>query len=331
MIGIPLKEFELCNPDGNCDWVNEHLIEFFVNSGYKFTGNKRMTYALPDKINDKSENGILILDDYTRADSRFLQACMTLIETQSYYSWKLPKGWTIILTTNPDSGEYSVNSLDAAQQSRFFNYSLTFNKECWARWAEFNKVDGRLINFIMLNPELLTGTNLKDQKAHNKAVNPRAVVNFGKAIKYIPEFSSSTSLSLIMRRGEASVGAEFTSLFESFVTNRLDKLPSPDFMLHNGWETVEKTIKDVVGNQENQTYRADIGSVLTSRIINYSLYYAEKNPIDDKFITRLKNLTSNDLFLKDLEYMIIREIFVNNKTKFKKLSLDPKIQDMLLV
>jgi hypothetical protein len=51
-----------------------------------------MSYCPPEWIvglDDKP--GILILDDYSRADQRFIQACMTLIETQKYMSWSLPK------------------------------------------------------------------------------------------------------------------------------------------------------------------------------------------------------------------------------------------------
>ena len=68
---------------------------------------------------------------------------MSLIDRQSYVSWKLPKGWTIILSTNPDDGNYQVTSLDVAQATRFSTINLKFDIECWMRYAEELGVDTR--------------------------------------------------------------------------------------------------------------------------------------------------------------------------------------------
>lgn len=42
---------------------------------------------------------------------------MTLIDEQSYTSWALPKGSTIILTCNPSDQDFMVQSEDSAQAS----------------------------------------------------------------------------------------------------------------------------------------------------------------------------------------------------------------------
>jgi MoxR-like ATPase len=73
---------------------------------------------------------------------RFTQAAMELIDKQTYLSWKLPKGWTIILTSNPDNGNYFVTSLDNAQKTRFISIDIKFDVDCWAEWAEKEKIDG---------------------------------------------------------------------------------------------------------------------------------------------------------------------------------------------
>ena len=36
------------------------------------------------------------------------------INTAEYISWKLPKYTSIVLTSNPDDGQYNVSSLDNA-------------------------------------------------------------------------------------------------------------------------------------------------------------------------------------------------------------------------
>jgi MoxR-like ATPase len=128
--------------DKECLWIDEQAVDEYLKRGYEFTGNKRMSYCPPEWIADKGENGILLLDDFSRADLRFTQAAMELIDKQTYLSWKLPKGWTIILTSNPDNGNYFVTSLDTAQKTRFISIDIKFDVECWAEWAEQTGIDG---------------------------------------------------------------------------------------------------------------------------------------------------------------------------------------------
>ena len=50
---------------------------------------------------------------------------------------------SIILSSNPDDGQFSVTSLDNAQKTRFINFNLKLNTEEWAKWAESAEIDGR--------------------------------------------------------------------------------------------------------------------------------------------------------------------------------------------
>lgn len=79
---IPNHEVEtieaVVDNDYECLWVDENAVDEYVKRGYEFTGNKQMAYCPPSWIADQQGGGILILDDYNRADVRFLQACMEL-------------------------------------------------------------------------------------------------------------------------------------------------------------------------------------------------------------------------------------------------------------
>lgn len=72
------KEVVESTGDYECLWVDEHAVDEYIKRGYEFTGNKQMAYCPPQWIADTAGGGILILDDYNRADVRFLQACMEL-------------------------------------------------------------------------------------------------------------------------------------------------------------------------------------------------------------------------------------------------------------
>lgn len=51
-----------------CLWVDEHAVDEYLKHGYTFTGEKRMSYCPPEWIANKTGGGILILDDWNRAD-----------------------------------------------------------------------------------------------------------------------------------------------------------------------------------------------------------------------------------------------------------------------
>lgn len=296
----------------DCMWVDEQAVDQYIKRGYEFTGEKRMTYCPPEWIANVDSGVILLLDDYTRCDPRFAQATMTLIETQRYMSWSLPKDSHIILSTNPDNGNYHVTSLDDAQKTRFITTNLKFDIETWAKWAESNNIDTRCINFLLLHPELVTDK-----------VNPRAITMFFNSISSIKEFEKE--LPLIQMIGESCVGGEFTTMFSMFINNKLDKLVNPkDMLLHENEKYITGELKACIGTDDN--YRADIASTLTTRLINFSIAYSEKNTVNQKIIDRLIHYVSHpEIFNDDLKYVIVKRILNGNKKKFEKMMLNDTV------
>jgi nucleoside-triphosphatase THEP1 len=56
------------NSGYECLWIDENAVQEYIKRGYEFTGEKRMSYCPPEWIADKQGGGILILDDWNRAD-----------------------------------------------------------------------------------------------------------------------------------------------------------------------------------------------------------------------------------------------------------------------
>jgi hypothetical protein len=315
LIGFPFKEFEMIREDGKVTWVQETLMETYIKNKYRPTNQSRMSHAAPEWIQGQTEGGFLILDDYTRADHRFMQATMELIDRQEYISWSLPKNWHVILTSNPDNGDYNVTSLDVAQKTRFVSVEVKFDVNVWARWAEAVNIDGRCINFLLMNPELVT-----------QKVNPRSITTFFNSISSIQKFEDE--LPLIQMIGEGSVGPEFSSMFTMFINNKLDKIISPKDAVTNVNETyVLGALTSAVGSGDE--FRADISSVIATRIVNYCLTHAEKNAIGTPMIDRLVKLTTDcDAFTNDLRYFMVKEIVNGNKVKFAAMMRDNAVVKM---
>jgi hypothetical protein len=245
---------------------------------------------------------------------RFMQATMEILDRQEYVSWKLPKNWHVILTTNPDNGDYNVTSLDVAQKTRFISVELKYDSEVWAKWAESAKIDGRCINFMLMHPELVT-----------QRINPRAITTFLNAISSIPKFESD--LPLIQMIGEGSVGVDFSSMFTMFINNKLDRIISPADILTKDETHVLGSLTSAVG--EGDDFRADISSVIATRIINYSLALADKTSISKPIIDRIAKLTTDcKAFTDDLRYYMVKEIVNGNKTKFSQLMMNQNVVKM---
>jgi nucleoside-triphosphatase THEP1 len=315
LVGFPIKEFQVRNAEGKTLWITEHEIETANSKGYRVV-DKRMTHAAPEWIQGKGEGGFLILDDYTRADARFMQATMEILDRQEYVSWKLPKDWHVILTTNPDNGDYNVTTLDVAQKTRFISVELKFDVDVWAKWAESAGIDGRCINFMLMHPESVT-----------QRINPRSVTTFFNAISSIPKFEDN--LPLIQMIGEGSVGADFAALFVMFINNKLDRIISPLDTLTKDETYVLTALRNAVGEEDD--FRADIASVMATRLANFSLVYAKTNPITDDITNRLVKLTTDcESFTNDLRYFLVKEIVNGNKSKFAKLMLNPGVVKMAI-
>jgi hypothetical protein len=314
LVGFPIRQFEVTD-GATAKYVDESALEDVRTEGYKTTGKNRMSYCPPEWIANKANGGILLLDDWNRADSRFIQAIMELIDRQQYISWTLPKDWHIILTANPDNGDYLVNSIDNAQKTRFISVNLKFDMECWGKWAENSDIDGRCINFMLMNPELI-----------NKEVNSRSAVMFFNSISSIKSFEDS--LPLIQMVGEGSVGSEFSSLFTMFINNKLDKIISPQNIMDQDEKYVLGTLKSIIG--DNDKYRADIASTISTRLVNYLERYATDNKVEKITIERIKALVKSDIFTKDIMFNMVKGIYNANTKKYQMMLMDKELSQLIL-
>ena len=343
LVGYPVKQYEMCitiperivELEGRqilhpakeeCIWVDEPALPQFTLQGYRFTNKHRMSYAQPEWVptDAGSKGGILLLDDWNRADMRFVQACMELINEQSYISWKLPPKWNVFMTANPEDTDYIVNSIDKAHRTRFITMGMKWNAKCWAAWAELQGVDTRCINFLLLNPEIVSNSGAS-------GVNPRSLTTYFNAISGIKDFSEKESLGLIQIIGEGSVGGEVASMFTSFIHNGLHKLITPeDILLHQDEDYVLKRMHESF-HPDGKNYREDIANITAMRLANFTNNYANYHSITPGILARISTLIKDPNILPhDQKYFIMKRLIGANKTKFEKLLHDTEIMQYLL-
>lgn len=336
LVGFPIKEVLLQwkTKDGQVKsrWWPETLLGK-VPQNVQVTSTVRMGYAPPAWVpREENENGVIVcLDDFSRANPLFMQATMELINTASYMSWKLPKNTSIVLTSNPDDGSYSVSQLDNAQKTRFVNFNIKLDINDWASWAEFNGIDNRCINF-----ELLYGEEIFKKHNNVQTINPRAYTTFCKAISGIKDWNDDSSLALILNISKGCFLNDrdniVGSLFTTFIAQKLDKLVQPKDMLMQKWETVEPKIYDCV--HDGDRFKTEIASILAIRLLNYIMFYFSQTGVKESLVQdRLLDFIDNPrkLFSDDLLFHIIKTVIGKYPAKTTKLLINSKIRSKITI
>lgn len=154
---------------------SEILTEFFEQKGMKvvtlFLGQMSDPgdlIGLPNKTGEKTDflppywfplDGqpiVLFLDELNRARPEVLQTIMDLALNRKLAGRKLPEGSRIISAVNAGE-EYQITDLDPALVSRFNIYNFIPTTNEWLLWADKNKIDSRIIQFIQNDPVWLDG------------------------------------------------------------------------------------------------------------------------------------------------------------------------------
>jgi AAA domain (dynein-related subfamily) len=277
--------------------------------------NTQVTHFVPpDWVPTQQGPGVFLIDDVNRADDRILRGIMQLLQNYELVSWKIPDKWLIVLTANPDGGDYSVTTMDDAMLTRMIHVTLEFNVKSWAKWAEEAGVDARGIEFVLTYPEIVTG----------QRTTPRSLVQFFDAIK--PLHNLKEDIELVKMLGDGCLDSATTVAFINFVNMDLDKLISPDEILDTGdFKIIEGQIKKLL---EGTTKRLDILSVIMTRL-THTLLIGKKD-LSDKQFNNLTKFTLLDLIPNDLRLAMAQELVKSEMKSMKKLYAIPEIGKLLL-
>jgi MoxR-like ATPase len=280
------------------------------------TGQGEVTrFIAPEWVPKQTGPGILLLDDVNRADDRILRGIMQLLQNYALVSWTLPAQWLIVLTANPDGGDYSVTTMDDAMLTRMLHVTMEFDVRAWAQWAERTGIDPRGINFVLSYPELVNG----------RRTTPRSLVQFFQAISTLDDLREH--LPLLKLLADASLDAETTQAFLNFVNLNLDKLPSPeDFLETDDFDAAAGRLQRIVQQGENQ--RLDMLAVVVTRLSNYVKLRADQ--LDDRIFKNLSRFILLEWLPNDLRLSMAQDLTATKKPALARLYSVPEIGKLLL-
>ena len=270
-------------------------------------------FAPPDWVPTQDGPGILLLDDFNRADDRILRGIMQLLQRGELVSWSLPPDWHIIVTANPEGADYSVTPLDDAMLTRMLHVSMEFEHRVWAKWAVDAGVDERGIAFVLTYPEMVTGSR----------TTPRSLTHFFEQIRPIEDLRSNWehvhALALSALDGEAATA------FMSFVNDDLNQLISPEEILNDQWADTEARLRELATDDDG--IRLDRLNAVTVR-----LYLASTDgfvPTDAQGANLISFLTS-DVLPSDLRLTLHRDLVRDGSPELAEVLRDKALAELTL-
>lgn len=272
-------------------------------------------FAAPDWVPTTEGPGILLIDDVNRADDRILRGIMQLLQNYELVSWKLPAKWQIVLTANPDGGDYSVTPMDDAMLTRMMHITMDFDVKIWAKWAENYGIDPRGINFLLTYPEVVTG----------ERSTPRSLVQFFESIAPIEDLQKE--LPLVQMLADSCLDGSTVAAFVNFVNNNLSQLISPEEILQS--KDFEKEVFKRIDESVNRgTLRVDILATLATRLVNYLTLANRKFEVAE--LNNVKAFIKMKFLPNDIRLAMAQDLVTASNPVLKTIMADPEIAQILL-
>jgi hypothetical protein len=272
-------------------------------------------FVPPQWVPTEEGPGILLIDDVNRADDRILRGIMQLLQNFELVSWALPPKWQIMLTANPDGGDYSVTPMDNAMLTRMMHITMQFDVKAWARWAEKANVDSRGINFVLTYPEIALG----------ELTTPRSLVQFFNSISTIKKLDDE--LPLVQTLAASCLDEETVSAFITFVQQNLAELIEPEKILNS--KQFERDVKNHIEyTAKKEVLRVDILATLCTRFSNYLVI--NKIKLNDQQVKNIQQFIKLEILPNDLRITFLQDIVSSGNDHLKAVMSDPQVSMMLL-
>lgn len=289
-------KFRYCAPAQFEEMGDLHGLPVTHDPDPEVHGDETTIYLPPDWVPKQEDEGpgILLLDDINRADDRILRGLMQLLQEFEMFSWTLPPKWQIVCTGNPDSGDYSVTSMDDAMLTRMLHFTMVYDHKAWLAWADSHGVDQRGITFVMTYPETVSG----------QRTTPRSLEQFFSQISSIPDLRRE--LELVSALAHSALDESTATAFVAFVNDELSELINPDDVLDPvRWPAAERRLADLARG-EAQSKRVDRLATICSRLTLHLRKHGHQ--LDDRAAECLCSFLVHPSLPGDLRFSLHRDL-----------------------
>lgn len=208
------------------------------------------------------EKGLLVLEEINRVPSDTTSVLYPLLLERKINNHSLASGWKIGVTMNPDTMNYSVNSLDDAMLDRFVSIEVTADLDDYIEYSVRNNPNDDVLAFLQACPDMLLITKkAADATALSKSPTPRGWTK-------VQEIMNNCSLSdkLMKQLIAGIVGPETASALFGFIRDKDFKIPSTEKLLED-FESVRPDVMEIL-----EKNRLDIISLMIKKtVLSFSI------------------------------------------------------------
>ncbi len=173
------------------------------------------------------EKGLLVLEEINRVPTDTVSVLYPLLLERKINGHSLAPGWKIGVTMNPDTLNYSVNSLDDAMLDRFVSIEITANIEDYIAYSLKNDPCDDVLAYLSACPDMLLRVKkAADSTATAKAPTPRGWTRVQQLLNNcaLPEKLTQELVSGIL-------GPQTAASFFGYLKNREFSIPSAEVLL----------------------------------------------------------------------------------------------------
>ena len=201
--------------------------------------------------------GLLVLEEINRVPSDTTSVLYPLLLERKINGHSLAPGWKVGVTMNPDTMNYSVNSLDDAMLDRFVAIEVTADLDDYIDYSVRNNPNDDVLAFLQACPDLLLIVKKSaDSTALTKSPTPRGWTKVQELLN-----NCEVNQRLMMELVAGILGPETASAFYGFMKNRDFKIPATEKLLNN-FDEVRPVIEDIVEKK-----RLDILSLVIKKAV----------------------------------------------------------------
>ena len=167
------------------------------------------------------EKGLLVLEEINRVPTDTISVLYPLLLERKINGHSLAPGWKIGVTMNPDTLNYSVNSLDDAMLDRFVAIEITANLEDYIDYSLRNGPCDDVLAYLTACPDMLLRVKkAADSTAATKSPTPRGWTRVQQLLNscQLPE-------KLMQELISGTLGPETTASFYGYLKNRTYAIP----------------------------------------------------------------------------------------------------------
>lgn len=170
--------------DLGCDFIDLRipLLDAVDLRGIPVTTSGTTKWMPPEFLPRKGK-GFLFLDEIVQGQQIVQSAASQLILDRRVGEYTLPPEWYVLAAGNRDTDRAATNKMPSHIANRFVHANFEIDLEDWLVWAYNNQMDGSVVGFLQMRPELLHQFDPKTLSTEKAYPTPRSWEFVSKVVK----------------------------------------------------------------------------------------------------------------------------------------------------